>query len=136
MPPTIPIGTTTTGPCSSRSEPGSKSADWAICHLEVNLSADNTGLEPFPTFRSPGQIAADVHDLGYDSCSVASNHILDQGPAGVTETLEVLDAAGLGSSGAARSAEEAMNQIWIEVGSLRIAHLSYAYGFNGFQIPA
>ncbi len=112
-----------------------ENADWAICHLEVNLSADNTGLEPFPTFRSPGQIAADVSDIGYDSCSVASNHILDQGVEGVSETLEVLDAAGLGSSGAARNPSEAANQIWMEVGHVRIAHLAYSYGFNGFAVP-
>ncbi len=111
-------------------------ADWAICHLEVNLSADNARLEPFPTFRSPGQIAHDTRDLGYDSCSVASNHILDHGVDGVVETLEVMDAAGLGTTGAARSAEESAEQIWIEVDSVRIAHLSYAYGFNGFIVPA
>lgn len=109
--------------------------DWAICHLEVNLSADNTRLEPFPTFRSPGQIAQDARDLGYDSCSIASNHILDQGVEGVVETLDVLDAAELGSTGAARTASEADNQIWIEVGSVRVAHFAYSYGFNGFTVP-
>lgn len=110
-------------------------ADWAICHLEVNLSADNQGLEPFPMFRSPGQIAYDVRDLGYDSCSVASNHILDQGREGVAETLEVLERAGLRYTGAAHSAAEAANQIWIEIGDMRIAHLAYSYGFNGFTVP-
>ena len=77
----------------------------------------------------------DVRDLGYDSCSVASNHILDQGVEGVAETLEVLDRAGLCCTGAARSAEEATNQVWIETGEVRIAHLAYSYGFNGFTLP-
>ncbi|MCP4224326.1 MAG: CapA family protein [Actinomycetia bacterium] len=116
--------------------PWIEEADWAVCHLEVNLSADNTRLEPFPTFRSPGQIAHDTQDVGFDSCSVASNHILDHGVDGVAETLEVMDAAGLGSTGAARTADEAAEQIWVEVDSVRIAHLSYAYGFNGFTVPA
>ncbi|MEM9608351.1 MAG: CapA family protein [Actinomycetota bacterium] len=111
-------------------------ADSAICHLEVSLSADDTRLEPYPTFRSPGQIADDARDLGYDSCSVASNHVLDHGPAGVADTLAVLDRAGIRSTGAARSAEEAAEQIWIDAGPFRVAHLSYSYGFNGFSIPA
>ncbi len=109
--------------------------DWAVCHMEVNLSADNTRLRPFPVFRSPGDIAHDIRRIGYDSCSTASNHILDHGPAGVTETLGVLDDAGLGHSGAARSAQEADNGIWLDVGDVKVAHLSYTYSFNGFAVP-
>jgi poly-gamma-glutamate synthesis protein (capsule biosynthesis protein) len=115
--------------------PWIEGADWAVCHMEVNLSADGTRLRPFPMFRSPGQIAFDARDLGYDSCSVASNHILDHGIAGVNETLGVLDDASLDSTGAARTAEEARDQIWFDIGGVLVAHLSYAYGFNGFLIP-
>ncbi len=113
-----------------------EAADWAVCHMEVNLSADGTRLEPYPTFRAPGQIAVDIADIGYDSCSVASNHILDHGIEGVAETLQVLDRAGLGATGAARSRAEASRQIWIELGGLRVAHLAYTYWFNGFTVPA
>jgi len=107
-----------------------------VCHMEVSLSSDGTRLSPYPTFRAPGQIAFDAKDLGYDSCTVASNHTLDQGVAGVTETLDVLDAAGLHSTGSARSAAEASVQAMIELRGVRVAHLAYTYGFNGFQIPA
>ena len=110
-------------------------ADWAVCHMEVSLSSDGTRLSPYPTFRAPGQIAFDAKDLGYDSCTVASNHTLDQGLAGVIETLEVLDAAGLHSTGSARSAADASAQAMIEIQGVRVAHLAYTYWFNGFQIP-
>jgi hypothetical protein len=36
---------------------------------------------------------------GFDRCSVASNHSLDKGEAGVDSTLDALDAAGLGHAG-------------------------------------
>ncbi|MDY7099784.1 MAG: CapA family protein [Actinomycetota bacterium] len=110
-------------------------ADWAVCHMEVNLSADGTRLSPFPMFRSPGEIAFDAADLGYDACTTASNHVLDQGLDGVAETLGVLDAAGLRSTGSARTATEAHDQVWFRIGGVKVAHLSYSYGFNGFSIP-
>ncbi|MCP4960309.1 MAG: hypothetical protein GY925_13705, partial [Actinomycetia bacterium] len=31
---------------------------------------------------------------------------------------------------------EARSQIWIEIGMVRIAHLAYSYGFNGFAVPS
>ncbi len=123
-------------PMMAALEPLVAGADWAVCHLEVNLSADNSRLRPYPRFRAPGDIAGDVRDIGYDSCSTASNHSLDHGPEGVTETLEVLDRAGLAHSGTARSEEEAADSIWIEVGDAAVAHLSYTYWFNGFTVPA
>lgn len=110
-------------------------ADWAVCHMEVSLSADNTRLSPFPVFRAPGEIARDAREIGYDSCTTASNHVLDHGAGGVNETLEVLDGAGLGHTGSARSAAESFKGMWIDVGDVRVAHLSYSYGFNGFAVP-
>ncbi len=110
--------------------------DWAVCHLEVSLSADNTRLRSFPVFRAPGDIAHDVRRVGYDSCSTASNHVLDHGSRGVAETLGVLDAADLGHTGSARTPEERFDSIWIEAGDVTVAHLSYTYGFNGFAVPS
>lgn len=73
--------------------------------------------------------------VGYDSCSTASNHTLDAGESGVVETIEVLEAAGLAHSGSARTPEERASTIWIDVAGIRIAHLSYAYWFNGYTLP-
>ena len=109
--------------------------DWAVCHMEVSLSADNTRLRPYPVFRAPGDIARDAKEIGYDTCTTASNHVLDHGPDGVAETLDVLDEAGLVHTGSARSAVEAAENIWTELGNVRLAHISYSYGFNGFSVP-
>jgi poly-gamma-glutamate synthesis protein (capsule biosynthesis protein) len=111
-------------------------ADRAICHLEVNLSADGTRLSSYPSFRAPGQIAADLADLGYDSCTLASNHILDKGVAGVAETLGVLDEARIHAIGAARSPAEAEQQRLFTVRDVTVAHLAYTYWFNGIPLPA
>ena len=42
---------------------------------------------------------------GFDACSTASNHTLDQGAAGLTRTLDEFDAAGLVHDGSYRTSE-------------------------------
>ena len=61
---------------------------------------------------------------------------LDHGADGVAETLGVLDDAGLGHTGSARDPEERFDGIWIEPDGVKVAHLSYSYGFNGFSVPS
>src|SRR6266545_1290847 len=68
-------------------------------------------------------------------CSTASNHSLDQGPQGVSGTLRVLDSAGLRHAGIARNRQEAQPTL-LTVKGVRVAMLSYAYGFNGRKLPA
>jgi hypothetical protein len=123
-------------PMLEPTRPFVEEVDWAVCHLEVTLSADSTRLSSYPMFRAPGEVASDLADLGYDSCSTASNHSLDKGPSGLLETLDVLDGAGLRATGTARSAEDEWDRRWYEIEGVRVAHLSYSYGFNGFVPPA
>ena len=117
-------------------QPYIEGVDWAVCHMEVNLSSDGTRIHPYPVFRSPGEIAFDAADLGYDSCTTASNHTLDHGVDGVAESLEVMHDANLHTTGSARSEVEKNTQKWVEINGVRVAHLSYTYGFNGFTVPS
>lgn len=113
-----------------------RGADLALCHAETPISADNRALSGYPRFWVPRELATAIRDAGYDGCSTASNHTLDQGVAGVRSTLDVLDAAGVGHSGSARTAAEGAGIRTYGVDGVRVAHLSYAYGFNRFQPPA
>jgi poly-gamma-glutamate synthesis protein (capsule biosynthesis protein) len=111
-------------------------ADLAICHLETMLSFDNSRLSGYPMFLAPFQLADAIAVTGYDACSVASNHALDRGAPGMASTLAHLERVGLRHAGGARSAEEQATPSIYEVHGIRIGHLSYAYGFNGFELPA
>lgn len=117
-------------------EPVLSAADLAICHLETPLSPDNDDLSGFPTFSVPHEMAQGLVAAGYDGCSFASNHSLDRRPEGVIETLDILDAAGLGHSGAARSQAEYDDVTIYDAGGIAVANLSYSYGFNGFREPS
>ncbi|MGI9606912.1 MAG: CapA family protein [Acidimicrobiales bacterium] len=111
-------------------------ADVAICHLETPLSADNRGLSGYPTFNVPADIAAGLVAAGYDGCTTASNHSMDQRSGGVVETLDALDAVGLSHTGMARSEEERNSTRMYDAGGISVANLSYTYGLNGFSVPS
>lgn len=112
-----------------------RSADLAICHLETPLTGRGVPLSDYPRFAVPHQLADAIAGAGYDGCSTASNHALDQGSAGIRTTLTKLDAVAVGHAGTARTREEASRISTYVVGDAMIAHLSYTASFNGL-IPA
>lgn len=115
-------------------------ADLALCHLEVPLTAPGERPAGYPTFVADSHLATDLREQGWDGCSTASNHSVDQGLPGVVATLDALDAAGLGHVGTARSAAEAADPalyVLERAGrEIVVAHLSATYGTNGMPVPA
>ena len=108
-------------------------ADINICHLETPLTKSTPSN--YPVFATPHQLAAAIKRTGWDGCSVASNHSLDRGEAGVITTLNVLRDTGLKSSGM-RTTENGTSIAWYYLKGRSVAHLSYTYSFNGFKPPA
>ncbi|MEN9646234.1 MAG: hypothetical protein RL238_2903 [Actinomycetota bacterium] len=106
-------------------------ADLAICHLEVPVAPAGEPLSGYPDFGIPAEIGPGIGSAGWDRCSTASNHVVDRGTAGIVATLDALDAGGVTHHGTARSADEAAVTGVIEVDGVRVAHLSYTWGFNG-----
>jgi poly-gamma-glutamate synthesis protein (capsule biosynthesis protein) len=112
------------------------SADLAVCHVETAMATPTGPFHGFPTFNVPPQIAKNLADLGYDTCSTASNHTLDQGVAGIKRTLDALDAASVHHAGSYRTKADHDTVNMIDVKGVKIAQLSYAFGFNAFHRPA
>ncbi|MFI9256445.1 CapA family protein [Streptomyces sioyaensis] len=110
-------------------------ADLAICHMETIYGRDGGPFTGYPSFKSPPEVAAALKDAGYDSCSTASNHTLDDGADGVRRTLGAMDAVGLRHAGSARSAAEAARPALLKAGPAKVAQLSYTYGTNGIPLP-
>ncbi|MEW5625675.1 CapA family protein, partial [Streptomyces hydrogenans] len=65
-------------------------ADLALCHMETVYGKDGGPYTGYPAFKSPPEVAAALAATGYDSCSTASNHTLDDGAAGLGRTLDAL----------------------------------------------
>jgi poly-gamma-glutamate capsule biosynthesis protein CapA/YwtB (metallophosphatase superfamily) len=111
-------------------------ADLGICHLETPLAPEGGPYSGYPSFSAPPEIADALEDTGYDTCSTSSNHTIDQGADGVKRTLDKLDATGIKHTGSARSAAEAAKPLILDVHGVKVAQVSYAFGFNGIKVPA
>lgn len=109
-----------------------RAADLAICHLETTISSHSP--MGYPRFRSPLELVKAIAVSGWGGCSLASNHSLDYGVDGVTRTIEAMEGQGLGFTGAAAD-QESRSPAHYHVNGIHIAHLSYTYGLNGFQLP-
>ncbi|MFE1438611.1 CapA family protein [Streptomyces sp. NPDC058739] len=122
-------------PMLSGIEPVVARADLALCHMET-VYGENGDYTGYPAFKSPPEIAPALAATGYDGCSTASNHSLDDGAAGILRTLDALDRAGVRHAGTARTEAEARTVTVLRAGTAKVAHLSYTYDTNGFPLPA
>ncbi|MEU1602335.1 CapA family protein [Micromonospora matsumotoense] len=123
-------------PLFRQARPAVESADLAICHLETPLAKPDGPFVGFPRFSVPPQVVDAIRGTGFDACSTASNHTIDQGEAGVTRTLSTLDAAKIGHTGSARTKREALTPRVYTKNGVRVGHLAYSLHFNGLQRPA
>ncbi|MGP3685161.1 CapA family protein [Streptomyces sp. IBSNAI002] len=110
-------------------------ADLAVCHHEIPYGRPGGPYTGYPLFKAPHQLADALKDAGYDSCSTASNHTLDDGYEGLARTLEHLDRVGIAHVGSARGPEEAKAPALMSAGGARVAQLDYTYGTNGIPLP-
>lgn len=110
-------------------------ADLSLCHLEVPLGTKEGPFFGYPAFLAPPEVAKGLADVGYDSCSTASNHTLDRGVSAIETTLAAMDAVGLKHTGSFRSPEEAATPLILDANGVKVAQLSFTYGFNGIPLP-
>lgn len=122
-------------PMLSGAKPVVSKADLAICHMETVYGKDGGPYTGYPSFKSPPEVAPALAATGYDSCSTASNHTLDDGAAGLGRTLDALDKAGIRHAGSARTAAESVRPTLLKAGGATVAHMAYTYGTNGIPLP-
>jgi hypothetical protein len=112
-------------------------ADLSVCHEEVPFAAPGAPYESYPVFSAPPAIADWIGSMGWDVCTTASNHSVDQGYDGLVRTADLLDRAGVGHVGTFRTpAERRQPVIFTTAAGVRIGVVSGTYGLNGFPLPA
>ncbi|MCB2222804.1 MAG: CapA family protein [Actinobacteria bacterium] len=119
-------------PLMAAVEPWIAEADLAVCHMEVVLSPDNTGFAFWPRFRGPHEMADSLAATGFDVCTTASNHSLDFGLQGLADTLQILQDAGLRTTGTARTEEERLPLLY-DANGVTVGWMAYSYGQNGWH---
>ncbi|WP_445154243.1 CapA family protein [Arthrobacter sp. Hor0625] len=109
-------------------------SDLAICQQETPVSSPTGPFSAYPSFNVPPQIITAAQQVGYQACTTASNHTIDQGTAGLVRTLDALDAAGLQHTGSYRSEADSREVMILQTPAAKIAVIEGAYGLNG-QLP-
>ena len=80
-----------------RIRPYIRGAGLALCHVETPMTpAPPAG---YPIFNTPPELAPAIRQTGWRACSTAATHTLDQGQAGVDDTIRALDRAGVAHTG-------------------------------------
>lgn len=107
-------------------------ADLAIANLESPFLITNDYRVPTDSFyfkANPKSIQA-LTSAGFDVLSLANNHILNQGQAGLRDTAKILDEAGIAYTGLVSK-----NLVIKESQGIKFAFLSYTYS-DGLKLVA
>ncbi len=109
-----------------RVRPRLTEVDLAVGNLECLLT-DEGIRHPLKSivFRSNPDNVTGLISAGFDIVALANNHVIDYGARGLEETQEVLDAAGIGHTGAGAAEYEALKPVYRTVNGVRIGVLSY-----------
>ena len=112
-------------------------ADLAILNQETILSDD---FEPstWPFFCTPTDMARDMTELGFDAFSIANNHVLDKGEAGLISTLGFWreNYPDIPVYGAYLNEADMDDIRTLDVNGIRFAFLGYMEHTNGLSLPA
>lgn len=107
-------------------------ADLAIGNLETALTdGDDKLVDKQYRFRNPPhKVAPALAEAGFDIVSLANNHTLDYGYAGLRDTLAALERYGIRHHGAGGSRAEARRPVVFELaGGRRAGFLAYSNTF-------
>ncbi|NGO08974.1 CapA family protein [Streptomyces sp. HC44] len=88
-----------------------RDADLVIGNLEVPLTDTGHPAEKPVAFRVGTGTAPELARLGFDACSLATNHALDYGIDGLRSTRAALDRAGVAHAGAGEDLDEALRAV-------------------------
>ena len=107
-------------------KPAISEADIAFCQLEAPYS--HRGSQQAHTriaFRASPEGAPGLKDAGFDVISLAGNHCMDYGHEALLDTVDVLRANGLLTTGTGRNIDEASKPAIVERNGTKVGFLAY-----------
>lgn len=106
-----------------------KSADLAVANFETVTAGEDIPYSGFPNFNSPVETLDAIKYAGFHMLTTSNNHCLDQGKKGLLNTISAIEERGLINIGTYK--EPAEDIFMMDINNIKIALLSYTYGFNG-----
>ncbi|MCF0260977.1 MAG: CapA family protein, partial [Erysipelotrichaceae bacterium] len=105
--------------------------DLTIANQEVPIGGESLGITGIDfSFNSPDITADNVKAQGIDFVTLANNHAVDRGYDGIVNTIDNLNRAGVDSTGAYKSEEDASTLKTITVNGIKIGIVSWTYSTN------
>jgi poly-gamma-glutamate capsule biosynthesis protein CapA/YwtB (metallophosphatase superfamily) len=101
------------------------SADVRVGNLECAITGKSEPDDKSFTLKAPLETAQALSMAGFDVLSLANNHAMDYGFAGLSETQETLRKMGIATVGAGVNAVSAHAPVIITKNGLRLAFLAY-----------
>jgi poly-gamma-glutamate capsule biosynthesis protein CapA/YwtB (metallophosphatase superfamily) len=98
--------------------------DLALVTLESPLTGRELTRPVAHDLRASPVAATVLAGAGFDVVTVATNHAMDSGPAGLADTVEALHGAGLLVVGAGADLTAALEPVVVEVGEVTVAVLA------------
>lgn len=108
-----------------------ESADIAIANFESVTYGNEKEFSGYPRFNAPTETLLALKEVGFDILNTGNNHAIDQGKQGIINTIDYIQQYGMKSIGTYKSLEE--NILMEEINEIKIAFLSYCYGYNGLE---
>ena len=121
-------------------KPISSKYDLAYYNQETVLGGPELGYSNYPRFNSPYEVGDGFLDAGFNVVSLATNHTMDKGEAGVLNSVNYWKSKGdaVAYSGQWSSFEDRLEQTSkiYEKNGITYAFLSYTTWTNGLETPA
>ena len=118
-------------------KPIASSYDLSYYNQETILGGTSIGLSHYPRFNSPQEVGDAMIDAGFDLVSLATNHTMDKGEAGVLASVNYWNSkVGIVTSGQWSSQEERDTVHIYEKNNIKYAFFSYTTLTNGLNTPA
>ena len=117
-------------------EPILKNYDLKYYNQETIIGGKNLGVSHYPRFNSPDEIGLNLIDIGFNLVSLANNHSLDKGEAGILYSVDFWRNKDVVVSGQANSFEDRESNIKVyEMNGIKYAFLAYTDSTNGLAVP-
>ncbi|WP_430788698.1 CapA family protein [Virgibacillus flavescens] len=107
-----------------------------IANQETMIGGVELGLSTYPSFNTPQEMGEALKDSGIDVVTIANNHTLDKGEAGIQSAISHWESINMMYTGAYKNKQDKQKIRVLQTDqNISVAFLAYTYGTNGISVP-
>lgn len=111
-------------------------ADYSVVNLECALTRSKTSIRKIgPAIAAPPETAQVLAQMGVTHCGLSNNHFYDLGPQGVRDSLEALEAAGIGHTGFGQTQQDSLRDLVLEQDGVTLCVIAVCEHEYSYALP-